>query len=67
MKKNIFIIAACLLAFGCNRTNGGDNDTITLEQTKAFTTITLTSEQNFLVYSDEEFPFAGKRRAYTDA
>lgn len=59
MKKNIFIIAACLLAFGCNRTNGGDNDTITLEQTKAFTTITLTSEQNFLVYSDEEFPFAG--------
>lgn len=59
MKKSIFIIAACLLAFGCNRTNGGDNDTITLEQTKAFTTITLTSEQNFLVYSDEEFPFAG--------
>ncbi len=59
MKKSIFIIAACLLAFGCNRTNGGDSDTITLEQTKAFTTITLTSEQNFLVYSDEEFPFAG--------
>ena len=59
MKKNIFIIAACLLAFGCNRTNGGDNDTITMEQTKAFTTITLTSEQNFLVYSDEEFTFAG--------
>lgn len=59
MKKHIFIIAACLLAIGCNRTNGGDNDTITSDSIKTFTTETLTGEQNFLVYSDEEFPFAG--------
>ncbi len=59
MKKHIFIIAACLLAIGCNRTNGGDNDTIASDSIKTFTTKTLTGEQNFLVYSDEEFPFAG--------
>ena len=59
MKKHIFIIAACLLAIGCNRTNGGDNDTIAPDSIKTFTTETLTGEQNFLVYSDEEFPFAG--------
>ncbi|MBR4715984.1 MAG: hypothetical protein IKP34_07380, partial [Bacteroidales bacterium] len=59
MKKNIFIIAACLLAFGCNRTNGGDSDTIATNSNKTFATRTLTGEQNFLVSSEEGFPMAG--------
>lgn len=61
MKKNIFIIAACLLAFGCNRTNGGDSDsdTIATNNSKTFATRTLAGEQNFLVSSEEEFPMAG--------
>ena len=61
MKKNILIIAACMLALGCNRTtpSDSDNDTISSENIKTFTTITLTGEQNFNVYSDEEFLFAG--------
>ena len=59
MKKSIFIIAACLLAIGCNRTNGVDSDTIAPDGNKTFTTKTLTDEQNFIVSSEEGFLFAG--------
>ncbi len=59
MKKSIFIIAACLLAFGCNRTNGGDSDTIATNNSKTFATRTLAGEQNFLVSSEEGFPMTG--------
>ena len=61
MKKHLIIIATLILAVACNRGNIDENeaDTIPADSLRVFTTHNVKDEQNYIIYSDEEFPFGG--------
>lgn len=61
MKKYLILLATLIVAVACNRANGSDNnaDTTATDSVKVFTAHNIKGEQNFLITSNDEFPFAG--------